>query len=82
LGVFLVAHFKRITLIAVLFHVFSCTRSSVTIQISSAHMNEQNAKQSTQGISQLIYNIVDTEILLLSEGKKGTNPEYTLTYYY
>jgi len=45
-------------------------------------MNEQNAKQSTQGISQLIYNIVDTEILLLSEGKKGTNPEYTLTYYY
>lgn len=45
-------------------------------------MNEQNAKQSTQDISQHIYNIEDTEILLLSEEEGGTKPEYTLTYYY
>lgn len=32
-------------------------------------MNEQNANQSTQGISHHIYSIDDTEILLLSEGE-------------
>lgn len=60
-----------------LLYVFPCTRSSVSMQNPFAHMNEQNAQHSTPDISQHIYSLKDTEILLLSEGEKGIKPEYT-----
>lgn len=46
-------------------------------RILFAHMNEQNAQHSTPDIPQHIYSLKDTEILLLSEGKKAIKPEYT-----
>lgn len=39
-------------------------------------------QKSTQDISQHVYSIEDTEILLLSEELKWTKPEYNLTHHY
>lgn len=54
-----------------LLYVCPCTRSSVSMQNSFAHMNEQNAQHSTPDISQHIYSLKDPGTLLLSEGAKS-----------